>query len=219
MNFNNSSSVSPMRLYTKENMHLYMFVSILFVMGVVFGALMVNALTLEQKQDLSRYLGSFFQTISLGGENTVRPSLMQTFGFHFKWIMLLWLLGVSVVGLPLILVLDFLKGLLVGFTVGVLISQYSWNGMLFVLVSVAPQNILIVPILMICSVAAISFSIYIVKHRFLQKTNGSAAPTFASYTSLALSLITVLFAVSLFETYVSPIMINWIAPSLLEALS
>lgn len=219
MNFSSSSSVSSMRLYTKDNMHLYMFVSILFIMGVVFGALMVNALTLEQKQDLARYLGNFFQTISLGGENMVRPSLMQTFGLHFKWIMLLWLLGVSVVGLPLILVLDFLKGLLVGFTVGVLISQYSWKGMLFVLVSVAPQNILIVPVLMICSVAAISFSIYIVKHRFLQKTNGSAAPTFASYTSLALSLIAVLFAVSLFETYVSPIMISWIAPSLLEAVA
>lgn len=219
MNFSSSSSVSSIRLYTKDNMHLYMFVSILFIMGVVFGALMVNALTLEQKQDLARYLGNFFQTISLGGENMVRPSLMQTFGLHFKWIMLLWLLGVSVVGLPLILVLDFLKGLLVGFTVGVLISQYSWKGMLFVLVSVAPQNILIVPVLMICSVAAISFSIYIVKHRFLQKTNGSAAPTFASYTSLALSLIAVLFAVSLFETYVSPIMISWIAPSLLEAVA
>jgi stage II sporulation protein M len=218
MNFNNSSSISPLRLYTKENMHLYVFVSILFVMGVVFGALMVNALSLEQKQDLAHYLGSFFQTISLG-ESSDRPSLMQTFGFHFKWIMLMWLLGVSVVGLPLILVLDFLKGLLVGFTVGVLISQYSWNGMLFVLVSVAPQNLFIVPILMICSVAAISFSIYIVKHRFLQKTNGSAAPTFASYTSLALSLIAVLFAVSLFETYVSPHMINWIAPSLLEVPS
>jgi stage II sporulation protein M len=219
MEFSSSSSASPMRLYTKENMHLYMFVSILFIMGVGFGALMVNALTLEQKQDLSRYLGSFFQTISLGGDNMTRPSLMQTFGLHFKWIMLLWLLGVSVVGLPLILVLDFLKGLLVGFTVGVLISQYSWKGMLFVLVSVAPQNILIVPVLMICSVAAISFSIYIVKHRFLQKTSGSAAPTFVSYTSLALSLIAVLFAVSVFETYVSPIMISWIAPSLLETVS
>lgn len=219
MNFSHSSSVSPMRLYTKDNLHLYMFVSILFVMGVVFGALMVNALSLEQKQDLARYLGSFFQTITLGGEHSTRPSLMQTFGFHFKWIMLLWLLGVSVVGLPLILVLDFLKGLLVGFTVGVLISQYSWNGMLFVLVSVAPQNIIIVPILMIGSVAAISFSMYIVKHRFLQKTNGSAASTFASYTSLALSLIAILFAVSLFETYVSPIMIGWVAPSLIESIA
>ena len=215
----NFSSASPMRLYTKDNMQLYMFVSILFVMGVVFGALMVNALTLEQKQDLTRYLGSFFQTVSLGGEDGVRPSLMETFGLHFKWVMLLWLLGVSVVGLPLVLVLDFLKGLLVGFTVGILISQYSWKGMLFALISVAPQNVFIVPVIIISSVAAISFSMYLVKHRFLQKTNGSAAPTFVSYTSLALSLIAVLFAVSLFECYVTPVMIHWIAPSLLEAVA
>ena len=212
-----AGAASSLRLYSKENMHLYMFVSILFMMGVVFGALMVNALTLEQKQDLSRFLGSFFQTVSLDSEETSKLTLMDVFGLHFKWIMLIWLLGVSVVGLPLVLVLDFLKGMLVGFTVGILISQYAWKGMLFAIVSVVPQNVVIVPVIIISSVAAVSFSTYVVKHRFLQKTNGSAAPTFITYTSLALSLIAVMFLVSLFEVYVSPLLISWLAPSLLEA--
>ena len=208
-------TASSIRLYSKENMHLYIFVSILFVMGVVFGALMVNALTLEQKQDLSRYLGSFFQTVSLGGETASIPTLMQSFGLHFKWILLIWILGVSVVGLPLVLVLDFLKGMLIGFTVGILISQYSWKGMMFIIVSVVPQNMIIVPVIIVSSVAAVSFSTYLVKHRFLQKTNGSATPTFLSYTSVILSLIAIMFLVSLFEVYVSPKLISWVAPSLL----
>lgn len=213
-----SMTVPYMRLYSKENMHLYIFITVLFLMGVVFGALMVNALTLEQKQDLTRYLGSFFQTVSLGGESGHDVSLLQVFGLHFKWVMLIWLLGVSVVGMPLVLVLDFLKGLLVGFTVGILISQYAWKGMLFAAVSVVPQNMIIVPAIMIGSVAAVSFSTYLVKHRFLQKTNGSAAPNFVSYTSLVLSLIVVMFLVSLFESYVSPKLIAWVAPMLLASV-
>lgn len=207
---------SSMRLYSKENLHLYLFVTILFVMGIVFGALMVNALTLEQKQDLTRYLGSFFQTVTLGGDGVSEPTFMQLFGLHFKWIAIIWLLGVSVVGLPIVLVLDFLKGLLVGFTVGVLISQYTWKGMLFAVVSVVPQNIVIVPVIIISSVAAVSFSAYLVKHRFMQKTNGSATSGFVSYTSLILSMIAIMFLIALFEAYVTPKLIEWAAPSLLE---
>lgn len=210
-------TTSATRWFAREQYHLFLFISILFVMGVVFGALMVNALTLEQKQDLSRYLGSFFHTVALNGESVHEPTLMETFGMHVKWIMLIWLLGVSVVGLPLVLVLDFLKGLLVGFTIGVLISQYSWKGMLFAALSVVPQNMAIIPIIIICSAAAVSFSAYLVKHRFMQKTNGSAMPLFVSYTSIALSFIALLFLVALFETYVSPKLISWAAPSLLEA--
>jgi stage II sporulation protein M len=212
------ASASSMRLYSKENLHLYIFITILFMMGVVFGALMVNALSLEQKQDLARYMGSFFQTVSLGGADTHEPSLMQTFGLHFKWIVLIWLLGVSVVGLPLVLVLDFMKGMLVGFAVGVLISEFAWKGMIFAMVSVVPQNMVIVPVIIISSVAAMSFSTYLVKHRFLQKTNGSATAKFVSYTSLVLTLITIMFLVALFESYVSPKLISMVAPSLLDSV-
>ncbi len=207
-------AASSMRLYAKEHIHLYIFITILFVMGVVFGALMVNALSLEQKQDLASYLGSFFQTVSLGGSEAERPMLMETFGMHFKWIALIWLLGVSVVGLPIVLVLDFMKGMLVGFTVGILVSEYAWKGMLFAVVSVVPQNIIAVPAIIISSVAAVSFSSYLVKHRFLRKTNGSATGYFISYTSIVLTLITLMFLVAAFESYVSPKLISLVAPSL-----
>lgn len=209
----------PMRLSAKDHLHLYLFVSVLFVMGVIFGALMVNALTLEQKQDLAGYLGSFLQASSFGGEAAPKPDLMEIFGLHFKWVMLLWLLGISVVGLPLVLVLDFLKGLLVGFTIGVLISQYSWRGLLLALVSVAPQNALIVPVLIVCSVAAITFSMMLVKHRFLPRSNGPAAAPFVSYTALTMSMIALMFAVSLFEVYVTPRLVEWIAPLVLGAMA
>ena len=70
---------------------------------------------------------------------------------HLKWIGLIWILGLSVIGLPGILILDFLKGVLIGFTVGYLVGQYSWKGLLFALVSIAPQNLFIIPVLMMCA--------------------------------------------------------------------
>lgn len=213
------TAVAPgLRLAAKDHVHLYLFVSVLFLMGVLFGAMLVNALTLEQKQDLSRYVGSFLQTVSLGGETAPKADLLSTFGVHFKWTALIWLLGISVVGLPLVLVLNFLKGLLVGFTVGVLVTEFAWKGLLLAFISVVPHNLLIVPVLLVGSVAAMTFSTYLVKHRFLQKTNDSAGPLFLAYTRLGLSLVAFMFAAALFETYVSPILIGWAAPWMMQAM-
>jgi stage II sporulation protein M len=57
-----------MRSYMKEHMPLYVYVAVLFITGVVFGVIIVQALTLEQKQELSRHLGNFFQKVDIGLE-------------------------------------------------------------------------------------------------------------------------------------------------------
>ena len=43
----------------------------------------------------------------------------------------LWVLGLTVVGLPFVLALDFLKGVLVGFAIGMLVREFAWKGLLF----------------------------------------------------------------------------------------
>lgn len=58
----------------KEQNILYIFVAVLFLVGVIFGALMVNALSLEQQQDLGRYLGNFFVTVN----QERRPDSLRT---------------------------------------------------------------------------------------------------------------------------------------------
>jgi stage II sporulation protein M len=204
-----------LRAYMQEHLSLYIFVSILFVMGVVFGALMVNALSLEQRQDMTHYLGSFFHMIDQGNEMQGKSFFQQAFGMHLKWLLLIWVLGLSVIGLPLILILDFLKGVLIGFTVGYFVGQLSWKGMLFAMVSVAPQNLIIVPVIIICSVTGISFSIYLIKNRFLQRNGKPLSQHFMSYTIMTLSLVFILFGVSLFEAFVTPLLMKWVTPMLL----
>ncbi|MDF2663073.1 MAG: spoIIM [Paenibacillus sp.] len=202
-----------MRLYMKEHLPLYLFVSVLFVMGVIFGALMVGALSPGQKEEMARHVNSFIQIVhqgdELGGQTTFRDSI----SLHLKWIGLIWILGLSVIGLPFIFLLDFLKGVLVGFSVGYLVGQLSWKGMLFAFVSIAPQNLIVIPALVLCSVSACAFSLYLVKNRFVQQ-RGTLYPTFVRYTSLTLCMAALLFGVAMFEAYMSPVMIKWVAPML-----
>lgn len=199
----------------KEHLSLYIFVGVIFVTGVVFGAVMVNALSLEQKQEITRYLGSFFSSVNQGGlEAEVTGSMKESFAMHIKWVLIIWILGLSVIGLPLILILDFLKGVLIGFTVGYMVGALSWKGLLFALVSVVPQNLVVIPLLIICSVSAMSFSIHLVKNRFISR-KGPLYEPFMRLSGTILASGVLLFGVALFEAHVSPVMMKWVTPMLI----
>lgn len=228
-------------MYSKDLLPLYLFVCILFVMGVVFGALLVNALTLQQKHDVAQYMNNFLanyggtsipagtgDAAGAAGTNAAPPSaasaqklpaasVWDTFGAHVRWVFFIWILGLSVVGVPIILLLDFLKGVLIGFTVGYLAGQWSWDGVVFALASVAPQNVVVVPAIIICSVAAISFSSLLVSNRLMNRS-GTIKQPFAAFSLTALLLAVLMLGVSMFEVYVSPELLQWAAPRLLASV-
>lgn len=205
------SAMSP---FLKEHLSLYVFVFVLFVTGVVFGAVMTRALTLEQKQELARYLNSFFHIVEQRTGLDEAQSFQQSVSLHMKWVAMIWLLGLSVIGLPLIFALDFLKGVLVGFSIGYMVGEYAWKGLLFSLVSVVPQNLIAVPALVVLSASASAFSIYLIKNRFMQK-RGSIYSPFMRYCFTTLSMALLLAGISLYEAFLSPSLMRLVAPLLL----
>jgi len=206
-----SSTLQPM---IKDKLILYVFVSVLFAVGLVFGALLVNALTLDQQQDLAGDVQQFAQRIQSGMLPDAAQSFWDRALFNAKWIFLIWVLGLTVVGMPLVLALDFLKGVLVGFAVGTLVSQHEWKGLLFSLVSVAPANLIIVPALLIASVSAVSFSIYVVKNRLLGRY-GSMSQSFISHTSTGVFMILIAVGAALVDSFLTPVLLKWAAPLIL----
>jgi stage II sporulation protein M len=202
--------------YWKENLSLYLFVGVLFVMGVVFGSVLVSALSLEQKDQMGRYLSSFIYAMNDGVAWDGKQSFMDALIMNWKWAVLIWLLGLSVVGMPVVLILDFLKGVLVGFSVGFLVSDLSWKGVLFALVSVLPHNLIVIPAFMICSVAAVAFSVSLVKNRLHQRRS-SLRVQLVQYTSIIFFMGILLTLAAFYQGYVSPSVMKWVTP-MLEAL-
>ncbi len=114
--------------YFREHSSIFLFVVILFLMGVIFGAIVVNSMSITQKEDLFYYLSQFFGQVSDGKVAADQDLFLQSFFHNSKFIGLMWVLGISIIGLPVILILLFIKGMVVGFTVGFLVSQMGWNG-------------------------------------------------------------------------------------------
>lgn len=203
---------SAMRRYVKERLSLYVFTAVVLMTGVIFGAVMVNALTLEQQQELSRHVGSYVQELNGGGASAAgEPSVWRHAVEHGKWIALIWLLGLTVVGFPLVFGLVFLKGILIGFTVGYMVGEFSWRGAAFAFAAVVPQNLVVIPAMLVCSVSAVAFALHLIRHRILQRT-GSIYEPFVHCSLVAVCLIFLLTGVSLYEAYVSPDVIRLVTP-------
>lgn len=191
------------REYMRENQSLYVFTSVLFAMGVIFGSLIVGSLPPSQNQELLGFLQYFFSNIKEHGGTDTTLHFQQALGYYIRVIAMMWIFGLSIIGVPVILLLLFMKGTVVGFTVGFLVQQFQWDGVTFSLMGVLPQNMLVVPALMIAGVAGVSFSLRLVRTRLVSK-RGEVFPYFVSYTFLSAAMFGVLVIAALFETFVSP---------------
>lgn len=188
----------------REHSSVYIFVIVLFLMGVIFGAVVVNSLSFSQKEDLFYYLSQFFGTLTDGKEATAMDLFKQSLLHNSKFIGLMWLLGISIIGLPIILIILFIKGLVVGFTVGFLVNQMGWDGFLLSFVAILPQNFIIIPIFIITAVITITFSIQMIRRQFMKKMSQPLFPLLSRYLLAFFVAIISLAAAAGVEAYLSP---------------
>ena len=104
----------------------------------------------------------------------------------------------------------FLKGVFIGFTIGFLVHQLGSKGFAFSLVAVIPQNLIIVPTILVLSVLSISFSLKLIAYLFGNK-GYQHKPNVPKYIGVMLFVMLLVFKVSLFQTYISPIMMKIVA--------
>lgn len=190
--------------HLREHSSIYLFVIVLFLMGVIFGAIVVNSLSFSQKEDLYYYLSQFFGQVSNGKIATSNDLFLQSFMHNSKYIGLIGLLGISIIGLPIILILLFIKGMVVGFTVGFLVNQMGWNGFLLSFVSVLPQNFLIIPVFIVTATAAVTISLKMIKRQFMKKISEPIIPMLGKYVLVFFAAGLLLAVAAGIEAYLSP---------------
>ncbi len=199
----------------REHSSIFLFIVVLFLMGVIFGAIVVNSMSFSQKEDLFYYISQFFGQVSEGKSAENNDLFLQSFFHNSKFIGLMWVLGISIIGLPVILILLFLKGMVVGFTVGFLVSQMGWNGFMLALVSIMPQNLIIIPVFIIMAALSVIFSMRMIKRQFMKKYAQPILPFFKRYIFAFIAAVIFISAASGIEAYLSP----WLMKSIMHSIS
>lgn len=197
-----------MNRYIQDRLPIFTFVIIVFILGISFGAVAVKTVDYSTKEDVFSYFNKFLQGYrQIEYRNTAL--LAESIEFNLMNIFIIWAFGLSMILMPLITILIFFKGFVLGFTVGFLISEYSFRGILIALAAVFPQNILVIPVYLIASVLSIYISINIFKYyRGKAAINGEI---FLKYSLEMLVMAVILVLSSLIEAYLSPLLLNLVS--------
>ncbi|WP_373892703.1 stage II sporulation protein M [Virgibacillus sp. CBA3643] len=199
--------------HVKEHATIYLFMIILFLTGIIFGAIIVNSMNFVQKQDLFFYLERFFSQITDNQHIEKQEILKASFSYHAKYLLLLFLLGLSVIGLPLVWILLFIKGVVVGFSVGFIVNQLGIKGLFLAALSIAPQNILIIPVYIIAGSLSMIFSLTLLSKLFTRKISQPVFQPFGRYVMIFAILLGISFIAAILEAYVA----NGAMESLIES--
>ncbi|MDC3413114.1 stage II sporulation protein M [Aquibacillus sp. 3ASR75-11] len=198
----------------RDHAVVYVFMTILFLIGIIFGAIIVNSMNFVQKQDLFFYLERFFGQILDGTAINNQELLKQSFFYQLKYLLLFFILGLSIIGLPIVWILVFIKGLVVGFSVGFFVNQMGWQGLLVAAASIAPQNLIIIPVYILAGSMAMIFSLTLLGKLFSRRMNQPLLQPFLQYSLVFIMLIVSVGVGAVLESLVSnqamQVVIKWL---------
>lgn len=187
--------------HLQGNWWVYIILGLCFIAGLVFGSLGVNILDAEQTAALSDFVDEGFAQFD-GSMNFVATT-QQALSKNLVNLGKIFLLGLTVIGFPLILMIIFTRGFVLGFTVVFLIQQKGLWGALIALLAIFPPNLLSLPAYILAAAAAINFSLFLIKAK-----NTTLANYALSYLILMIVLGLIMLAAALIEGYLSPFFIQ-----------
>jgi len=181
---------------------LYLFLIGLMVTGLIAGILFWFVISKEDKLLVTKNLTNFFSCIKEGNSINYGASLLNSVVTSLIYVILIWLLGISIIGLPIILVMMATKSFIVGFSIAGIISSYGLKGIVGALVYVFPHQIVFLLLLILLGFYASAFCIKLFKYLFLKQMINFKEAMRKYLKILGISCLSVL-VISLFETFIS----------------
>ena len=192
--------------HIRGNLFKYLLLILIFAGGIVAGEMKSGSLAVDTKSHLVTLID---QLIRHGGSlNGSQSLLLSAVGSQAKTAALMWFLGLTVVGVPLILGLIFARAFSLGFTLGFLIQEKGSLGLVIGLSSVVPQNVIYVPFLLMGAVLCLNFSLFLVRGRF--QARAELWQNFVLYTLAMIGITVILLLGALVESYLSPWLLSLI---------
>lgn len=191
---------------------LYYLVSILFMAtGVILGLYCVKYMGMGDKDTLIKYITSINTSGQLDG---VMPAniFIGALKNNMPLIIGYWVLGLTMVGMPIILILNIYKGFSLGFTCSFFIYGLKGKGVALALLGVVPQNIIYVPCFIFLSVISLEYSMGMIKEKLNIGKKYQEPMSLKSYSVTVVIILVIMMAGFFLETFLSP----WILRAVLK---
>lgn len=190
------------------NKNLFVFLLVIIAVGIAAGSIFVTVLNNEDKVMVSDYLNNFLNNLNSNNLN-YSGTLINTLIFTLGAALLIWLLGISIIGFLLILIFLFIKAFSIGFSIGSIIINFNFKGIIMALAYIVPHHIINLMIYLLISSYALVLS-YRLINSFTKKQSFEFKSVFNRYLFILLFSIIILLLSVLYEVYGAPKLINLI---------
>lgn len=183
-----------------ENIKLYIIVTIIFVIGITTGVIFINNITGEEATEIQSYITEFINLLKQGYHVDTGALLKKSLSDNLILILVMWLLGSTVVGIPIVIGIVLFRGFCIGYSVSAIIATLGvQKGILFFIVTMLLHNLIFIPVIICMTISCLKLYKSIMKDK--RRENIKLAIIRHTLMSIMLSILLVI--ASLIESYVS----------------
>lgn len=188
--------------HVQTNFWLYIISILCLCIGIVLGVYTVGYMSSFEKSDLLSYMKSFCTSIATANIDS-QSILLASVKNNLVLLLAIWFLGLTMIGIPIILLLEILKGFTIGYTTCFVVNGLGIKGIWISILGVLPQNIIYIPCLIFSSVLAMDFSITVLKSK--ENNKYPSLPLRIAAYSLSFVFVSIFMLLGcLIESYLTP---------------
>lgn len=180
----------------------YKIIVIIMIITIILGALFYFLISDQDKTLVTNTIKNFFIEIKKGDNLNYSASLINSLITNIIYVLVIWMLGISIIGLPIIILMIGYKSFIMGFSISSIISTYGFKGIIGAITYTTPHQLLYLFILMLLGFYSINFSIRLFKYLFLKKYI-NFKDIMKRYSKILLICMVSSIILSLFETFIS----------------
>ena len=185
----------------EQHKKILFFIILLFVIGFIAGTIFITILSKTDQTYVKDYMSSYIENIRNNNLNYLTCFKDATISNLLLFIVI-FLLGISVIGIPIIIFIYFFKSFILGFSITSFILSFGSKGIIYTLIFLIP-NIIIYTLLTILTIYAIKVSIYFI-YSIFHKLSINSKVIMSTYFKVLIFSIVGVIIYSLLETFVVP---------------
>lgn len=182
------------------NRKIMVFLFGIFILSIIFGSILPLFLNSSDKKMITDYLSNFVSNIHNYNFSSL---LFNGFFSNFGFLIIIFILGISIIGVFAVVFLFFLKGFILGFSISSIIINYGIKGLLFGFVYLFPHQIINMFIYCALTCYSISFSVRFIMFLF-KKYDFNIRLFFRKYLKFFCISSCFILVCSLYESFLWP---------------
>lgn len=186
----------------KINKNLLVFLITLMFIGIIVGSVFVTILSQTDRELIVTHLNGFLDTLETDKIDYFLV-LKNNLTTNLVFIGVIWLLGISIIGLPIMIIMFFTKTFILGFSIGAILSTFGTKGILFSIIYVFPGQVISILFILLLMMYAMSFSFKLIYGIFKKKTIDFKV-MINRYSIIFLIVLVGIVFMNLYDTYMMP---------------